>query len=232
MFHLMLERTYEVDPHCGNLSRVWRSPLLHRNMLGCLLLRSCFWLDVVRLHTVCVRNCACVFSVCNYRKDNTIGVYGDSVTDLWSIAYSSQSQLVLGKLSVCANRHMLRWADWPEKWTLWEVELLCVLLGYESRNRSAAKRARGSDEAKWRPVLLLLLQASGHWSCRKLRKKITTKRIVGSSRCSCPLSVSKIACKAECSSCTLERLNLRRLRWFLLIEDSFCFTYQRSRSNW
>jgi hypothetical protein len=85
-------------------------------------------------------------------------------------AYSSQSQLVLGKVSVCANRHMLRWADWPEKWTLWEVELLCVLLGYESRNRSAAKRARGSDEAKWRPVLLLLLQASGHWSCRKLRK--------------------------------------------------------------
>jgi hypothetical protein len=169
MFHLMLERTYEVDPHCGNLSRVWRSPLLHRNMLGCLLLRSCFWLDVVRLHTVCVCVHVCfLFAITG--KTTRLGSLWWLGHRLMVHAYSSQSQLVLGKVSVCANRHMLRWADWPEKWTLWEVELLCVLLGYESRNRSAAKRARGSDEAKWRPVLLLLLQASGHWSCRKLRK--------------------------------------------------------------
>jgi hypothetical protein len=34
---------------------------------------------------------------------NTIGAYGDLVTDLWSVADSSQSQLAsLGKVSVCS----------------------------------------------------------------------------------------------------------------------------------
>jgi hypothetical protein len=151
-----------------------------RNMLACLLLRSCFWLDDVPSY------CVCVFSACNYVQERWIRLgQGDLVTDLWSVADSSQSQLAsLGKVSVCANRHMVRWADWPEKWTRWEVELLRLLLGYETRNKSAVKRARGWEEANWRPVLLMLLQAPGHWTCPQLSKNRTANKTVGVSRCS------------------------------------------------
>jgi hypothetical protein len=92
---------------------------------------------------------------------------------------------------------------------LWEAELPSVLLGYKSRNRSLVKRARGSEEANWRLVLALLYY-----------RRQDTETVQNSGKIELP----KIACEAECCACTLKQVNLRRLPWFLLIDDSFCFT--------
>jgi hypothetical protein len=126
---------------------------------------------------------------------------------------------------------MVRWADSRRNGLCEKQNFVCAArLRIQKQKR--CEKSKGSEEANWRLVLALLYYRRQDTETVQNSGKIELLNEQWARHCfSYPLSVSKIACEAECCACTLKQVNLRRLPWFLLIDDSFCFTCQRRQQR-